>query len=81
MQYYVSASRAGLRVWLQGSNNMPYLSDDEIDGLVSRAVSKAIGNQKEEQRAATRDAVSEIADTGDDEKLMPRGEGQNCEGK
>jgi hypothetical protein len=27
--------------------NMPYLNDDEINDLVSRAVSKAIGNRKE----------------------------------
>lgn len=53
---------------------MPYLNDEEIDNLVSRAVSKALGNRKEERRVANRNAVDDIVSEADgDERLIASG--------
>lgn len=53
---------------------MPYLNEKEIDNLVSRAVSKALGSHKTEQRAANARAVDEIVDEqSGDEKLITAG--------
>jgi hypothetical protein len=55
---------------------MPYLNDDEIDNLVSRAVSKALGNREEERRAANRNAVDTIVDEShSDERSITSGGG------
>jgi hypothetical protein len=43
---------------------MPYLNDDEIENLISRAVSKAIGKKRNRQ------FVSEITNASDDDRLL-----------
>jgi hypothetical protein len=46
---------------------MPFLTDDEVRDLVSRAVSKAIGDRKEERQAANRQAVKELIEANADD--------------